>query len=166
MNKIKISIIILLISWAVIIFPQTNQEKEALSKAIRDGDIITVKRMVEKGFNVNTMLTWRSPLSMAIAEKKYDICYFLIANGVKINSPDKYGKTYLDTAVRCNAKSVVQLLVKKSAKVNISNDNGVTPMHLAVQINYDMAKIYPYFRLNKVIFPEMHTTSNRKIVFP
>jgi ankyrin repeat protein len=62
-----------------------------------------------------------------------DIITFLIKSGANPNAVDKCSVSPLHRAVRARSTDAVRALLAGGAEVRITNDNGSTPLHLAVQ---------------------------------
>jgi len=59
----------------------------------------------------------------------------LIALGANLDWQDEFGWTALIKAVRFGESGIVQMLIGAGADVNVQNDNGQTPLHVAAFIH-------------------------------
>lgn len=81
-----------------------------LNLACEKGDFDTVKKLVEKGVNVNARehATQNTPLLSALYNRnsldRCKIAFYLIENGADVNAVNKYGETAL-TRVICNSQN-------------------------------------------------------------
>jgi ankyrin repeat protein len=67
------------------------------------------------------------------AEEYCKIVNFLLDNGSKINAQDIDGFTALHSATRCGHLNIVEILIRRGAKINIvDNFLGITPFYIAV----------------------------------
>lgn len=78
--------------------------------AIFKGDIITVKKLIEYGADVNQKSNLLSPLMYAARYNKVEIIKILISSGAKVNAKDNNGLTALKYAELSNAYGAVALL--------------------------------------------------------
>lgn len=110
----------------------------------------TVQFLVENGADVNYMGEYNSkPYTFGVSNRP-DKLKVLIENGADINAVDSNNKGYslLHVAIGWNytpsSFEAVKYLVENGADVNKRSENGITPMQLAEQSDYD--DIYEYFQ--------------------
>jgi len=73
-------------------------------------------------------------------ETPQDIIYRMIERGSNINDTDNLGNSALFYIIEENMTSLIELFIKKGAKVNIKNTNGYSPLDYALKKdNYDAA---------------------------
>jgi ankyrin repeat protein len=65
----------------------------------------------------------------------------LIALGANLDWQDEFGWTALFKAVRFGESGIVQMLIGAGADVNVQNDNGHTPLHVAAFIHMGKTEI-------------------------
>jgi len=63
-----------------------------------------------------------------------DAVKYHLANGIKVNSQDKSGKTPLLWAVRSQKHAVVSYLLTRGANPNLADNSNVTPLFWAVRM--------------------------------
>jgi ankyrin repeat protein len=99
-------------------------------KAIRQDDALTVQRLIQRGFDPNTLdPEARHGLIMAIADSSLKVAQVLIeAKGVNVNFLNQAGESALMYAALKGHMALVKLLISKDADVNKS---GWTPLHYA-----------------------------------
>lgn len=117
-----------------------SEEKKAENQAgklviaAKYGDFKEVRSLIAQGVDANTF--WQ-PLNMsvlhaAIAGAHYQIAYFLVKNGAKVNNDYVEGMTDLHWAIFYGNVSFVQFLIKRGAS-NYPTSWGQYPVELAKQ---------------------------------
>ncbi len=99
-------------------------------KAIKQDDALTVQRLIQRGFDPNTLdPEARHGLIMAIADSSLKVAQVLIeAKGVNVNFLNQAGESALMYAALKGHMPLVKLLISKDADVN---KPGWTPLHYA-----------------------------------
>ena len=99
-------------------------------KAIRQDDALTVQRLIQRGFDPNTLdPEARHGLIMAIADASLKVAQVLIeAKGTNVNFLNQAGESALMYAALKGHLSLVKLLISKDADIN---KPGWTPLHYA-----------------------------------
>ncbi|MGB5818292.1 MAG: ankyrin repeat domain-containing protein [Saonia sp.] len=87
-----------------------NVEINSFCKAIIQGDIDTVKRMIELGENVNRKSLGMTPAMFAARYNKAEILELLIQNGAKLNAKSEKGHTAKKYAELSNAKEALAVI--------------------------------------------------------
>ena len=109
-----------------------------LHDAVRAGDLVKVKQLIESGSDVNvvdkenqTPLHWVAKLN----KDGVAIATFLLEQGANLHSITSNGDTPLHWAVRNGngRMDLVLLYVRKGAKVNVPNKYNATPINKAVR---------------------------------
>ena len=112
---------------------QYNQDKVRFFLAIRYGEVLTVKEMVD-AFRVDPLAVSESganPLMQAAYYGQLDIAKYLIDLGMDINATDPQGATALMYAVRGNRPQTAAYLLSKGADSSIAMDNKVHALDIA-----------------------------------
>ena len=112
--------------------------------AVQEGDIETVKLLIEGGADINAMgMFGHPPLNHAVASGHKDVAEYLISKGADINGQDVDGSTPLQTAAFWAQKEISVVLISSGSKVNSMDNFGLTPLHAAAggydSENYSMA---------------------------
>jgi hypothetical protein len=108
--------------------------KFAVPVAARDGDVATLKKLLDTGADVNVSYYGWSPLHLA---KTAEISELLISKGAKVNAmsddarPGDAGFTPLYSAVAEDRLEVAEALIRRGAKVTGEQRAGLTPLHAA-----------------------------------
>lgn len=131
----------LLISLACLLLPSVlaeTESDESLSRSLHiaaaNGDLDSVKRIIEKGADINAKdESGRTPLHAASNYGQIDIVKFLLEKNVDVNCVDKWGRTPLHLAVDFGSQFVPELLISKGANVNAKDNEGNTPLHIAAE---------------------------------
>ena len=111
---------------------RANSRKTPYSLAVRNNSKRICKLFFDKCGVNNTCLHY------AASHNRTNICKLLIDKyHVNVNTKNEYGETSLYKAFFNNATNACKLLIKKGADVNIRNNQGETPLHLATQLMYD-----------------------------
>lgn len=105
---------------------------EKFYNAIQEGDLETVKKIVESGANVNERdILGYPPLNHAAACGNKAIAEYLISKGADIHGKDKEEYTPLHMAAFFGAKDIAEILLREGADVNSLNKSRTTPLHSA-----------------------------------
>jgi ankyrin repeat protein len=97
------------------------------------GDIEKIKSLIKSGLNVNARShVDETPLHFA-ALNNHPECVEFLAAIAEVNAQDKSGQTPLLLSIdSCDiSEKTVRALVAAGANVNIGNDNGISPLHMA-----------------------------------
>ena len=81
-----------------------------LSVAIIKGDVVSVKKFIEYGADVNELSNGMTPLMIAARHNKTEIMQFLISKGARPKQEDEKGFTALKYAELSNANEAIALL--------------------------------------------------------
>ena len=93
-----------------------KSDVNALCKSIAANDIVTVKKLLNLGENVNSFSGGMTPLMYAARYNRVEIIKMLIAKGAKLKAKDSRGNTALVHAERSGAKKAEALLIKLIAE--------------------------------------------------
>jgi ankyrin repeat protein len=138
--------------------------------ALKNGDIITVEKMIKSGFNINTKFTENNfksitALSFAFFYDQYDVVKLLIKNDINLDvfapTYDMYLISYMvikyyisSDIVKNDILSILNLMIKKGADVNLINkDDGDTALILAAK-----------YTINKIIYILIDAGANWNIM--
>jgi len=106
----------------------------SLNEAAAMGNLDLVKSLIANGADVNNRedTTFKTPLQRAVISGHKQVAELLLAHGADINA----GKTSsLHYAAKEGHKEIAGLLIANGADVNAKNNNGQTPLDIAVTNN-------------------------------
>lgn len=114
--------------------PRLNEEQynsymtQELCLASAHGDISYIQSLIAKGCDINQGdYDLRTPLHLAVCERKYEAVRYLTLRGAKIDAKDRWGNSPLDEAKKLKDKKLIMSLdVRKlpyeSIKSEVSQD--------------------------------------------
>lgn len=107
----------------------------ALHQAAAQGHVHVLTLLLQKGADINKKTeTGQSALMTAIWQGQRDTAIFLIEEGINLNLVDAIdGSTALHLATRKNMTDVAQAMLAARANMEISTQEGLTPLMLARQ---------------------------------
>jgi ankyrin repeat protein len=103
--------------FAFFIFTGCSNNNADFSKAITDGDLTTVKSLIEDGADVNTKFSSldgnkQTPLHIAVINGRKKIARLLIEHGADIFAVDAAGKTPIQTAELSKDQEMIDILMQ------------------------------------------------------
>jgi ankyrin repeat protein len=153
----------MLIAKGIAINAQDAMKRTPLHVAVKAGKTEAVRLLIKSGADVNVMggKYNRSPLYMAVEEDNLAIAEYLIAHGADVNAeckpledaPYHSSKEMVELLIAKGAdinagpwtslhsvaeegrKEIAELLIKEGANINAKEDNGKTPLTIAVRYN-------------------------------
>ncbi|MEM4875102.1 MAG: ankyrin repeat domain-containing protein [Thermofilaceae archaeon] len=110
-----------------------------LHEAVREGDLQRVKKLLERGANVNAKddtFASNTPLHYAAMEGYLEVARLLVEKGAYVNARNSYGWTPLHYAAYYGHLEVVRFLLEAGADPTLRNNDGRTPADLARKEGY------------------------------
>lgn len=109
----------------------TSITTDELLRAIYEGDKNKVLLFIEKGADVNAVLStgeWftLSPLIVSITLSRFEISELLIEKGADVNHRDAFNTPAIIYAASMSNKRLVEILLKHGADINDHDDKGNT----------------------------------------
>jgi ankyrin repeat protein len=126
----SVRLILLLLSIAILLVSTVRGAGDsAITKAVKAGDLASVRKLVAARADVNERLADGStPLLWAAHKSDADMARVLIAAGAKPDIPNNYGVTPLLDAARSGDADMVELLLKAGADPKRAHPEGETPL--------------------------------------
>ena len=106
-----------------------------LHEAVRSGNSDVVRLLLEHGANVNAVgENGKTPVLLSISgNEQYRIYEMLVRHGADVRRGDFDGNTVFHVASASNCpKSVLEFFLSSGAPVDVKNNQGVTPLSVAV----------------------------------
>lgn len=110
---------------------------EQFFEAIIDGNLETLKQIVESGFSINDAVYLQydqyecPPLYVAVDQKNTKILEYLLEKGAKVNALGHHKETALNKAVKSGTMEHLKLLLHYGADPNYDYGSGRTPLEEA-----------------------------------
>jgi len=113
---------------------ENEQANWELFHACQHNDIKTIKRLLDLGYDINTVDTdtGSTPLHWACSKSQQHAIRFLVERGANINAQNKRGFTPLHSLIINRVEPLAFWLIKKGADIRITNNEGHTPVDLAL----------------------------------
>ena len=132
----------LLLSLGLILF--SNVQAESLVYAAYQGNIETVKLLLESGDDINRLQGMQneraSALHFAVRGNHPEIARLLIEQGARVDIRDVNDLTPLHNAAWSGDMEMVKLLIESGADIRATSNDGRTPLSCAQRNNqYDTA---------------------------
>ncbi|KAN0134150.1 Ankyrin repeat-containing domain protein [Lactarius tabidus] len=109
-----------------------NEQSTSLHSALKTGNIIAIKRLLDRGANVNERDEYlHTPLFEASSAGKLEIARTLINYGGDVNCRSIIGWSPLHIAALSGHIDIARLLLDNGADMNAAQRNYQTPLHLA-----------------------------------
>lgn len=109
-----------------------------LYSVVEAGDIENVRKLVERGVDVNTVYDGKdmpdaTVLYLAVVNNNDEMARYLIEHGADVHQTYD-GYSLLHFAVENNDEALAQLLLENDIGSDTKNDNGTAPIHIATQM--------------------------------
>ena len=116
-------------------FNKTDVHKRtALHYAIECGHLKVVELLLSKGAEIDVEdKDGRTPLTLAAERGRSDILLCFINQGADLNKTNVHKRTALHYAIECGHLKGVELLLSKGAGIDVEDEDGYSPLMLAVR---------------------------------
>jgi len=124
--------------------PYSTQDYQAIHAAAEQGDLPTVRRLVEAHPRLIEARDWRrfTPLELAAYHGHTDVVEYLASKGANVNATNQDGLTALHLAALSGFKDAVLALLSHGAEINARDADGLTPLDRANQRHHaDMVEL-------------------------
>ncbi|MBX7057207.1 MAG: ankyrin repeat domain-containing protein [Leptospirales bacterium] len=125
-----------------------SADPERILSAAKQGDLPTVRKAIERGFDVNTRIRGHeSLLDTAAMNGHVELVRYLLESGANPNVADRGGWTALHFGVNCTegereTREIVSLLLQRGANVNAQDSTGFTPlMYAATKMDGELVRM-------------------------
>jgi len=133
MKKIYLVLSVISLMWGGTVSVQAASYSKSLYKSIRAADLISVKKAIDEGEDVNQKdYKGTTPLMRAASFGHTELVRLLLQKGAKVNSRDNDGDSPLKHAAWSDKVEIVDMLVAKGADLEAKNKLGTTPIWSAV----------------------------------
>ena len=114
--------------------PMQKERNDRLLIAAKNGDINSVKVLIERGADVDAR-NWlgRTALHEAVLYKHIEIAKMLIENGADVDAKDKWERTALHAAAKEGTIEIAKILIEKGADVDAKDIDGWTAQEIAMK---------------------------------
>jgi hypothetical protein len=130
-EKLMKKYVLLLISIAICGCMSLHQKNAALLNSARVGDTSNVKRMIDRGADINFRDQYGdTPLHLAIKNKHPDTAKVLITSGANVNEKGALEDTPLHISIYQNERELATLLRQKGANDTLLNRYGLNPSEM------------------------------------
>ena len=106
-------------------------------RAVEQGSIEIVKKLVELGADLNTIHEYVGiALTLAVRAGQAEIVRILVESGARLNIKDNYGETALQVAARAGYTEIVRKLVARGACLGIKGCASYNALQLAARAGH------------------------------
>ncbi|HUT53807.1 MAG TPA: ankyrin repeat domain-containing protein [bacterium] len=114
-----------------------------------DGNML--KLLVDHGANINARYrdgrTFLHQLVLEMPSPRYELFPILAENGIDLNAQDEQGNTFVHLAVNKGDIKFIELAIEYGAAVNINNNEGKSPLDLALE--------KPKYKITEIIINQL-----------
>lgn len=164
MKKYQIDLIISRLTISFLLLASVNCITTGIYKASKNGDLATVKKLIEEGASIDESDSWSlHPLHYAAEKGNIEIAKLLLEKGASIHALDVREYTPLHFAAKEGRAEMVQFLLTKGANKELKSSTTAyerTPLDLAVIGNHEETKQVLY---NWIIIEEIPQSMKTKL---
>ncbi|MHB1949536.1 MAG: ankyrin repeat domain-containing protein [Gammaproteobacteria bacterium] len=126
-------------------FTRSTDKITPLIKAIHENQLNITQHLVAAGADINTQTGGLTPLQRAFLLSHYEVADFLLSKNAKLLTQDEQGfivfsleqqrqkfPSIMDIAAKNGLTHLMKLLISEKVDINMSNQNGFTPITLAI----------------------------------
>lgn len=116
---------------------QNDRGETALHEALENNNETAAEILISRTDLYLGTKYKETPLHVAARKNMKSVVPFLLKHDAPINAQDLYGNTALHLAASKGYNEVVRILIdNQEIQLNISNKEGLTPLHLAVESGF------------------------------
>lgn len=138
--------IVQLLDYGTPVDQRNDAGRTALAEAARDGELAAVRRLINRGANVDAAdQAGFTPLHLAAQAQNPAVVRHLLGARASVNARNKWQQTPLWLAswqTRRGNSEVTHSLVANGADVNLADEKGYTPLHMAARAGRDAIVAY------------------------
>jgi len=118
-----------------LVIPAPGQAQGSpLAEAARQGDVDTVRALLQQGFDPNASSVDGTPaLHWAARVNHQELALLLLNAGADVNAASRYGLTPIHLAVQNHHVGMVRQLLEAGADTEAADGSGELPLHLAIR---------------------------------
>ena len=113
--------------------PAQQSRDERFMRAVKEGDLRQVDRLIRLGADAQGAPGDMTPLTLAVDLGHAKIVDSLLRAGADANAKDSHGRAALFKAVGKNHARIVKILLKAGARVAVRDDSGATLLAIAAR---------------------------------
>ncbi len=149
-NLLIISLVSIAVAMQAMDFSSITQKlnKRLIRKCFQGGSVDEVKALLDQGAELTVTNNDATLLHLAAGSQNYDLCVFLIEQGINVLAKDKRGMVALHAGAYMKHKEICELLLDKGTPVNVAEEEGFIPLHL-VCMGHDSSPYLCQFFLDR-----------------
>ncbi len=115
----------------------TQKLNEELIRVCKNGGSVDeVKELLEQGAELSVICNGETLLHLAVRSQNYDLCAFLIEQGVNVMAKNRLGMVALHIVAYRKHKKLCELLLDNGTPVDVLAKGGMTPLAIVCRCCY------------------------------
>lgn len=117
-------------------------KKRKFFTAVKSGDLATIEKLVESGFEIQKLKNISRAIGLAIYSNHANVIEYFMEQNLSLNETDEFGYTPLHQAVDNGKSVIVSILLEYGVEVNTKGVDEITPLMTACyEGHYDICKL-------------------------